>query len=76
MVAEFNDWLFDEARKVGDTDIVQTDFGFHVMLYRGEEIISDAKAKAGIISDKYSDFLKSNESKVVINEKAAQKYGA
>ena len=75
MVEEFDAWLFDEARKEGDTGVVQTDFGFHVMLYRGEESLSDANAKAGIVSEKYSDFLKSNESKVVINAKAAEKYG-
>lgn len=66
MVAEFDAWLFDEARKDGDTGVVQTDFGFHVMLYRGEEAISDAQAKAGILQERYSEYLKANESKVTI----------
>lgn len=33
MVKEFEDWCFDPARQTGDTGIVQTDFGFHVMYY-------------------------------------------
>ena len=35
MVPAFNDWCFDEARKAGDTDIVETDYGYHVMYFSG-----------------------------------------
>lgn len=35
MVTEFNDWIFDEARKEGDSDIVKTDSGYHIMLFLG-----------------------------------------
>ena len=35
MVAEFNDWCFDEARKPGDTGIVETSYGHHVMYFVG-----------------------------------------
>ena len=66
MVDEFNDWLFDENRKEGDAEVVQTPYGFHVMLYRGEEVLSEAKAKSGIVSEKYSEYLTSNEAKVTI----------
>ena len=31
MVPEFEEWCFDNARKIGDTGIVKTDFGYHVM---------------------------------------------
>lgn len=33
MVDEFNDWIFAEGRKAGDTGIVETDFGYHVMYF-------------------------------------------
>lgn len=33
MVTAFNDWCFDESRKEGDTGIVQTEYGYHVMYY-------------------------------------------
>ena len=74
MVPEFENWLFDEARKEGDAEVVKTQYGFHVMLYRGEESYKDAAAKQGIASQKYSDFLVENEGKVQINEKAVAKY--
>ena len=33
MVETFNDWCFDEARKAGDTGIVESEFGYHIMFY-------------------------------------------
>ncbi len=38
MVAEFNDWIFDEARKAGDVDIVKTDYGYHIIYFVGEGV--------------------------------------
>lgn len=35
MVAEFEDWCFDPARQEGDTGIVQTTYGFHIMYFCG-----------------------------------------
>ncbi len=35
MVAEFNDWIFDETRAEGDTGIVKTQYGYHVMYFEG-----------------------------------------
>lgn len=35
MVTEFNDWCFDDARRVGDSDIVKTSYGYHVMYFAG-----------------------------------------
>lgn len=36
MVAAFNDWCFDESRKSGDTGIVETNYGYHVMYFVGD----------------------------------------
>lgn len=36
MVTAFNDWCFDESRQAGDVDLVQTDYGYHVMYYVGD----------------------------------------
>lgn len=33
MVAAFNDWCFDSSRKTGDTDVVETDYGYHIMYF-------------------------------------------
>ena len=35
MVAPFESWAYDSARKAGDTDIVETDYGYHVMYFVG-----------------------------------------
>lgn len=35
MVTEFNDWCFDSSRKAGDTDIVKSEFGYHIMYFVG-----------------------------------------
>ncbi len=50
MVDEFNDWIFDEARKPGDVEIVDTQYGSHVIYflsegedYRNSMIIDDLK---------------------------------
>lgn len=35
MVTEFNDWCFDTSRQPGDTAIIRTSFGYHIMYYVG-----------------------------------------
>ena len=40
MVANFNDWCFAEGRKAGDTGIVETEYGFHIMYYVGDADIT------------------------------------
>ena len=55
MVEEFNDWMFDEARKVGDVDIVKTTYGYHIMYYVGEgDIAWKADARNGLLDEKYT----------------------
>ena len=48
MVAAFEDWCFDD-RKAGDTGIVETEYGYHIMFYAGDSETT------------YRDFLISNE---------------
>lgn len=36
MVPAFDEWCFDPARQPGDTGLVETDYGWHVMYYVGE----------------------------------------
>lgn len=36
MVTEFNDWIFDETKQAGDTGIVKTTNGYHVMYLDGD----------------------------------------
>ena len=39
MVPEFEAWCFDEVRQVGDTAVVRTDLGFHVMYFSGSNLL-------------------------------------
>ena len=48
MVAAFEDWCFDD-RKAGDTGIVETEYGYHIMFYSGDSETT------------YRDFMISNE---------------
>ena len=36
MVDTFNDWCFDEDRKPGDHGIVETEYGYHLMFFVGD----------------------------------------
>ncbi len=36
MVTNFNDWCFDASRAPGDTGVVETEYGYHVMYYVGD----------------------------------------
>ncbi len=38
MVPNFNDWCFDESRQFGDTGIVESPYGYHIMFF-----VSDAE---------------------------------
>lgn len=37
MVDAFNDWCFDASRKPGDTGIIETEYGYHIMYYVGND---------------------------------------
>ena len=37
MTTAFNDWCFDAARKPGDSGIIETNYGYHVMYYVGND---------------------------------------
>ena len=36
MVENFNDWCFAEGRKTGDTGIVESEYGYHIMFYSAD----------------------------------------
>ena len=73
MVAEFEGWLFAEDRKEGDAAVVQSDYGYHVMYYIGEnEATWKYQAREYIVSDRLTDWL--NEAVKTYNVKANEKF--
>ena len=58
MVAEFDAWLFDASRKAGDTGLVNTTYGTHIMYYDGESDPAwKAAARSALESADYSDLV-------------------
>ena len=52
MVAAFNDWCFDEARKPGDTGIVKTEYGYHVMYFSGSAPLWQTYVRSDYVMEK------------------------
>ena len=40
MVQNFNDWCYDAARKTGDTGIVESEYGYHIMYFVGDSAMN------------------------------------
>lgn len=55
-VEEFEAWCFDPARKVGDTGIVETQYGYHIMYFSSNNK-DDLDWKAAIKDEKASEEL-------------------
>jgi hypothetical protein len=69
MVKEFEEWCYDAARKVGDKEIVRSDFGFHVMFFVGTAEANDEQKKA-IAQTSLNNMLdeKAKEAQFVLKE--------
>ena len=51
MVEAFDAWCFDESRQSGDSGLVKTEFGYHIMYFVDSEEIWYTYAKSTLISD-------------------------
>ena len=53
--AAFDDWCFgEEDRQAGDSAVVKTTYGYHVMYFVGEDLPkSRAKAYDDLVSERY-----------------------
>ena len=58
MVSAFNNWCFDENRKAGDTGIVETSYGYHVMYFVGQsdETYREYLIKNDLTSEDYTNW--------------------
>ena len=57
MVEEFDAWCFDDSRKTGDTGLVKTTYGYHVMFYSDDEPLWVYKCREGVRSEKIGEFV-------------------
>ncbi len=85
MVAEFEAWIFGEAKNdsgvvvdriAGDTGIVETDYGFHIMYFVGDGNPTwKVNAENNIFSDDYNAWYETQRAsfELTFNEKAISK---
>lgn len=57
-VTEFKEWYLDESRQAGDTGLVKSDYGYHIMYYSGSQSIWQEKCKALAWQVKSDEFVK------------------
>ncbi len=78
MMTEFNDWLFDESREVGDHDIVETSYGWHIMYYVGEgsKTAWENTAESALQSNDYSALVEENSTSITFNDEAINEINA
>ncbi len=66
MVQTFTDWVYDPARKAGDTGIVRSEYGFHIMWFIGyKDSTSLSKnsdtIKTSLAQGKYDEMIAAKE---------------
>ena len=63
MVTEFNDWVFAPERKTGDTGIVKTTYGYHIIYFVGDTMPTwkssvDTVLRRNDYTEKYTELEK------------------
>lgn len=70
MVKPFEEWSIDKARKYGDTDIVKSKFGYHVMFFVKDTQKYLADVESAVVAEKEDQFV---DSAVVKQHKSGMK---
>ena len=60
-VPEFKAWYLDESRKPGDTGLVKSDYGYHIMYLSGSRPIWEAQAEVLLASDNTNAMLEKTQ---------------
>ena len=72
MTENFENWCYDAARKTGDTGVVETDYGYHVMYFVANgKAAWKVKAEADFVNNEYSKQYAAFAEKhvIVVNDK-------
>lgn len=71
MVPDFEKWSIDDSRKYGDTGIVKSDYGYHIMFFINDCSEYQSKIIAQIKSDRLSTMI--DKAEVKVHENAIKK---
>lgn len=52
MVPEFENWCFDASRQVGDSGLVKTTYGWHVMYFVGSKPVWKVRAEGDLMNER------------------------
>ncbi|MBQ7059167.1 MAG: peptidylprolyl isomerase [Firmicutes bacterium] len=76
MVGAFNDWCFDEARFPGDSGIIETEYGYHIMYFVGDNLPRwQIDVQSTLQTNAYNEwYLAAAEQYPVTEHKFAMKY--
>jgi hypothetical protein len=67
MVQKFNDWCFNPIRRTGDVEIIETDYGYHIMYFVGKGLKAwETRVSNAITSEKITDFSKTVTDKYTV----------
>lgn len=70
MVNSFSTWCFDDSRKAGDTGIVRSEYGYHIMYFVGEndQKIWQYNAEQALLSEDSASAAEALEDEYTIKE--------
>lgn len=75
MVDAFNDWCFDASRQPGDTGIVETTYGYHVMYFVGTDLpYWQVQVKNALQTKDHNDWIASLTENMTAEEGPGMKY--
>ena len=81
MVEPFENWCFDENRQYGDTGLVQTDYGYHIMFFVADEETWISDVRSTIVNERSTQLvdgavedypMEVNYKKIILGQAAAE----
>lgn len=52
-----DEWCFDDSRQVGDTTILRSDYGYHILYFCGSREIAAAEAEAALTAQRQRELI-------------------
>ena len=67
MVTSFNDWIYDESRKAGDSGMVESTYGQHIIYFVGNgDPAWKAQTKSTLTSNAFQELITEDQDKYPI----------